>query len=429
MQADPVYHSAWIRHVKKVVTVLVVIGLVSAFSADLIKVQVVAKTASIESGYSLFVEDLSFPFSWKLATFLGLVCITGSGVLALFVEDLRRVGRLTILAFCIMQGWMLLHSLFAFYEGFSPFEIISFKGPAVWWSFTLVFVGLDRDRWKILTPIIYAFSFTATLLALNAIFSQQFSSRIESLRILFGYMPLILWTAPLLFVTLFGDRKWRMAVGSLPFVTFLLCALVSATRSWILLSSLYLPILWYIGRSARDRQSKRNPTALLLCLLCLLSLGGWFLFHSKVSTAINLLSSRLYEDTRSGQYKAFFSQVSILQLLVGSGPRGTWVWAGQNFTSIDGSFILILFNGGLPLLWSYVIIMLRPAVLVLKRTAPTADMVVAGVLLVWGGALTGLSIYSTPDISFSHNLLCLYAGRCLSSFQEGSYLPCSKETV
>src|SRR6185369_6330348 len=128
----------------------------------------------------------------------------------LFVEDIRKVGRLTWTAFIVMQCWMSSHAIIAFFDGFTPFEIISFKGPAVWWSCAAVFVGLNRERWKIISPLLYLFSIAACIFALKAIFSNQFASRIESLRALFGYMPIMLWTAPWLLIAIFQKSKLKM---------------------------------------------------------------------------------------------------------------------------------------------------------------------------------------------------------------------------
>jgi hypothetical protein len=274
----------------------------------------------------------------------------------------------------------------------------------------------------VLSPLFYVFSFVACLFVLKAIFANQFANRIESLRALFGYMPVILWTAPWLLIVLFQKSKLKMLIGSIPYLVILLCSIMVVTRSWLILTLMIPPMLMIVSK--RSIENNYFQSRLLIypaILLLLLATIGWYFFGSQITAAFDMLQARLFEDTRSGQYTEFLSQVSIVDLLIGKGPKGTWIWAGKEYASIDGSYTLLLFNGGLPLLWAYFVLMIRPALKVMQTRAPAADLLAASVLCIWGVALTGVSIYSVPDISLSHNILCLFAGRCLGYLSERDF--------
>jgi hypothetical protein len=129
--------------------------------------------------------------------------------------------------------------------------------------------------------------------------------------------------------------------------------------------------------------------------------------------SITGLSGRISEDSRSGQYRAFFRDVPASDLLLGRGPKGTWYWryAGQ-YQFFDNGYLWMLFIGGLPILLCYITIVLWPAVQALRRGPKGQDRAAVALVLFWALALTGLSTFALPSLLPAGFLMAFFSGRC-----------------
>jgi len=408
--------SYWAR---KLQITLLVVALLGAFSAQLITANAYDTIAtyydSRDEIRGAAMEDYT-PWEIRIAIYAALVCGILAGTMYLFSGGWTSVGVGARLAFVVMVVWMVAHAIATFYEVPPiPAELRGAKGPLVWVSCVILFAGTDKRAWRVFCRLIYIFAYlTAGIVLLNILSFGRFFSQFQAVWFFRGYLHILLWTAPWILLTI-KDAEIplsRLAVRAFPFAVLCLACFLSTGRSWTIIAMLYTVVV--LLKFRKLLQGKPLMKYLLVVCILLLMVMGLRLFSGQIHSSFFLLSERLWTDTRTGQLVEFFSQVSIRDLVIGTGPRGTWWWDGQDYPYIDGSYILMAFNGGLPLLVSYLVIMVLPALRVL-RTRPSWDYVApAVVLLFWALALTGLSTYTNPTVSIEHYILCIYAGRCLS---------------
>ena len=120
----------------------------------------------------------------------------------------------------------------------------------------------------------------------------------------------------------------------------------------------------------------------------------------------------MHEDTRTEQYEEFFAQVPLSDLILGRGPNGVWYFAGNEYQYFDNSFLWMAFLGGLPLLISYLVLIIVPGFRAFFRGAKDDDAAASALLILWAIACLGVSTYSHPSLTPYSYFLCLLAGRC-----------------
>lgn len=386
---------------------LAVVGLLFAFLSDILLAKALSLTA-FSGGTGLYTESFKAPFIWNISTVCGFFAILLSGVLSFFLGDFRRIEVKYLIAFYVLQCWMLLHAINSFWDGFTPFEPFTYKGPAVWWGCFAIFIGTDERRWNVISKVLLFLSYLSSLLILIVLVSTSFMDRYEAMRSLYGYLPVLFWTAPWV-VFVFSENR-RGYIAYLPFLVMVVSTVFIVTRSWMIICVMYL-ISFLVFKNRETPVNRRIASALLLFIISVFLLS---IFYDKLSIAFDLISSRGLEDTRTEQYEYFLSQNTVWDLLFGKGPRGTYRLGRVDYGSIDGSYTLMAFNGGVVLVVTYFMLMVLPAFKTM-RCRPNMEIKASAIMLVfWALALTGFSIYSLPDVSAGHYILCLYAGRCLS---------------
>ena len=360
------------------------------------------------------------PPGTRLAIYSGLLGGVSAGLMFLYFGGWTKIGSGTRFAFVVMLVWMFFHAIFAYYQTLpSLSELRGSKGPFVWVSCVVLFAGTDKQTWRIFCRLTYFFSYIAAVIILIKLFSiRSFSSDPQAYRFFHGFLPMLLWTAPWVILNSLNTRMRtsKLLLLTFPFAVLCLISFLSAGRSWIIISLLYMIVLLFNIRKILQKK----PLMLYLAVVCTFLVVGITLraFSTKIRSSFSVISEGLLKDTRSGQYREFFSQVSIADLLIGKGPRGTWYWGGRDYAYIDGPYTLMAFNGGLPLVVSYIIIIILPAIHVLRSKPSSQDAAPAIILLFWALALTGLSTFTGPGVSIQHYIICIYAGRCLGYLYE-----------
>ena len=108
--------------------------------------------------------------------------------------------------------------------------------------------------------------------------------------------------------------------------------------------------------------------------------------------------------------------VPSLDLLIGTGPRGTWRMGNRDYGYVDGVYFFLLFLGGIPLLISYLYIVIYPAVrcFFLKGFSLYGSFDFACIFMatIWGLVMTGLGTYTAPELKINHYIVLLCVGRC-----------------
>lgn len=398
--------------------IFLLIALLGTFVYQLLIAEAYHYIATILTSYQDLVHaDPSFympPTIGRIAIYSGLFGGVLAGILFLHFGGWREVSLSTRIAFLVMQCWMIIHAIVAFYD-IPPTlgELRGFKGPLVWVSIVILFAGTNKRAWSIFSRLVYVFSYvTAVIVLIRVLSSGSFSSDVQAGRFFQGYLPILLWTAPWILLNIDDARMplSRLALLAFPFVVLCMACFLSVGRSWIIISILYMIVLLFKFRNL----FQRNPiTKYLMKVLTIVLVGIiLFVFSKQIWSSYSVLSEGLLEDTRTSQYVQFFSQVSIADLVIGKGPRGTYYLDGVPYPSIDGTYTLMAFNGGLPLVVCYIVIMILPAFRILRVKPSWKYAAPAVILLFWALALTGLSTFTMPKVSIEHYILCIYAGRC-----------------
>jgi len=312
---------------------------------------------------------------------------------------------------------MLIHSIVAYREvPPSPSELRGTKGLLLWISCLILFAGTDRNAWRLTPRLVHIVSYvTASILLLNILRFPRFSSVLQAQWFFRVYLGILLWTAPWVLLSIKDAHisPARLVFRAFPFGVLVLAVLQGTGRSFLIIIAIYSAVLLAKFKRLLRTQSLAYKGTIACLLLYIAGIAVYFAI-GQITSSFSLLAERLWTDTRTDQYAQFLSQVSVSDLVIGKGPRATWNWDGREYAWIDGSYTLMMFNGGLPLLISYVVIMIVPAWRVLRRR-PSWDYVApAVVLLVWALCLTGLSTFTNPTVSIGHYVLCIYAGRCYS---------------
>ena len=397
-------------HIELVALVFTVIALVSTFLADILAADALAATVGLEAK-NMNSEDMVMPAGWREVMLIGLVSVICGGVYCA-VNGAFRQWRSPVLA-CLMLllVWMGLHTGIAFLDGFQLYEVVYFKGPATWLGLLAIVLGQYNINWNVISRLLTYFAYSSSAIILYSMATVAVNDRFDAMRAIFGYMQTLQYPALWMLLVAFSQKRFLISV--IPFLVYALGSLIVVTRSLILSSILYLLAAIYIGYRFKASKGRKSLVLYSAVIVAFAAVGGSVFFESRLLDAMAMLVDRLDDDSRSGQYEQFLSQISFLDVLVGRGLRGVWSWNGSEYASIDGSYTLMLFTGGIPLLATYVFVMFSAPYRCVRTTPPLHVMAAATTLMFWALALTGFGIYAVPSFRFSHVVLCLMVGMCM----------------
>lgn len=142
---------------------------------------------------------------------------------------------------------------------------------------------------------------------------------------------------------------WMWLIGSTskknPFVYFVLVnmfllAMFCRSRGWLIQSSFMILVVLF---SCKDRNKLTNFFSGIVILCMALIVVSYF-----VPDLIESIIVRLGEDSRSSQYEQFFSQVSLLDLIIGGGGGATYTFnSWDNYKYIDNQILGWMFHYGI----------------------------------------------------------------------------------
>ena len=406
------------QRLERLIDCLVVVGLLSGLATMLMYGHVLASNAFLDSNT---VVATKMTISYKLLKIIEIVSIVGAGVLSYGTISRLAVPGYARTLMWILFSWALWQAFVAFKDGFTPAEPLGSKGPVVWWSLVFLFAGIQKTRWRIIKPVVIVIVFIACIDMVFGIVSlgDDFNryNAVNTLRIT---LSLILWTAPLVFLVP-QKTPLRTIIALLPLAFIGMGALLTATRSWFTIFFLYLIILFF--QHLKTITSAVNRVIFVYFVIFLSSiiiLSSYNTFNSQIQIATSIFSNRLKSDTRTKQLQLFFERVPLYDLLVGTGPRGTWRMNdstyGSHYGYVDGPYLLMLFVGGVPLLLAYVSLVIYPSikafVRIKKLNTNYCDRACTTLGLFWALALTGFATYTFPMLYVSHYVILLCAGRC-----------------
>ena len=221
----------------------------------------------------------------------------------------------------------------------------------------------------------------------------------------------------------YRSRAWIFVDASVLALLGVL-ALWLQRRSWVIDTVLLMGMyVMSLPRRTRLEGQRRATPWLALAVIAVPVLAVVLLETPMASEAMAGLLERLSDDTRSEQYRMFFSQVSLEDLVLGLGPKATYYYGPTDpeYQYFDNAFLWMAFIGGLPILISYCVLIVRPGLVAFFRRKNNGSEVAASgcLLFIWTLVLGGLGVFSNPALSAYSYFICLMAGLCYDTYTTG----------
>lgn len=371
-----------------------------------------------------FVEPRGKPFVYYICHGLGIASALSAGALAGLKGGFRKAGAGTVLAFWILVSTAVTWALIAYtLEDYLSWAALGATGPMVWLSCALVFAGMDKTVWATLERLVRVLAYLTALLALVSIVQNYDYLTERWLSAPVQYMVLLMWIGGWTFLSAWDTAGWTSYLRLFPFVVFVLAAITTQTRSWLLMALFLVMGRIWINRTAGKNRGKTTPkmvaaTGAFIALLVFLVL----LFQEALFDAYARFAHRALDDSRTLQYVEFFSQKTFSDLILGGGPKATWSFGVgeefENYQNFDNNYLWMAFLGGIPLMLSYTVLVIVPGIRAAFKGVVKNDAAAAVLLLLWALACTGFSTYATPSLTPYSYFLCLLSGRCLGFLAE-----------
>jgi hypothetical protein len=363
--------------------------------------------------------SLQKPLIYYILRIVGIFAAIAAGILAGKHGEYRRLNGLARAALWVLIIDSIIWAFIAYdMKDILSGQLFSLTGPFVWLSCILILAGMDRSVWKVLDPLIIIISYITAVFALksliiicNYLTEDRWGSAPAQ------YMVLLMWFAGWTFLSSWSCSGWKLCMRWFPYIVFIIGAILTRTRSWLIMSFLLFIFFLLISKSANTiRAHVIKKFMLFAILLTIIFTSGFLIFQDQYFSAYDRFMERITEDSRSEQYEAFFSQVPVTDLILGGGPKATWSEGeGKYFSEyqyLDNQYIWMAFLGGLPTLVSYVILIILPGLKAYHYGARKNDAAAAVLIILWGLVCAGLGTFSNPTIGSYSFFICLLAGRC-----------------
>jgi len=397
--------------VSAAITALVALSLIASWLSALLPIENSVTVTDAEGKFVLI--EVKTPL-YYIAHSIEIGAAIGAGVLAALTGRFAKVspGARVALAvlFITATAWAI--------QAYGADEILSSNifgvtGPFVWFALVLIFAGADRRIWSYVDPVIRALAYASSILAVRALLTSDYGYYNGFSKYIL-YAILLMWLGGWTLLTATRLRGWRLVVRVIPFLALILMAVCSQSRSWLIMSFLLGVIfIWLRSRETGSALSGMRTVVVIGVLGAAAVAALYTTMPKALDDSVSGMVNRMNDDTRSGQYRAFFAVVPVGDLLLGRGPKGTWYWRGRGeYQFFDNGYLWMLFIGGVPTLVCYFLVVVWPAIRAMTYRPRGVDAAATFLVLLFGLALTGLSTFTIPSISLSSFLTLLWAGRC-----------------
>jgi hypothetical protein len=354
-----------------------------------------------------------------------LILLISAGLLAFFSTDPRSLERKYRLYFALFVGAALLMTVRGYsLSGLASTRLADSRGPFPYLISVLVFIGANRRNWRFLDrAMVLLVILLCTLLVLGMAGLQRFS-RQEGVASFAGLLNAMYWPASWVVLKDYPPQSVGRRLRFVPLVIYGVGSLFTQTRLNFVMLFALLVLYAYLQKKRRVPQGAGWMIAL--------GLGVWvslfvavFLKDTRpfeqVRGVADAFYGRLDQDSRTGQIRRFFEDVQPRELLLGRGALATWAWPGMDLEWTGGTdvgYLTVLFYGGLPLLITYIAVILKPSFRVFARSDPGLQHAAACIVLLWG-----LRMFSStyPGTTIDAYPVLFFVGACISKpFSEPS---------
>jgi hypothetical protein len=397
------------------VSLFAVAGVVGAWLASAMLAESVTTVVN-QWGGVVWIENKSMVY--YLLHGGALACLLAAGTLGAINGGYARLDRAGRVALWVLIGASVLWAVIAYdwREMASP-AILGATGPFVWLSTLALFAGMEAEFWRRLGRVLDVLVVVTAILAVGSVIRSGLhtSGGVYSTN---QYFCLLFWYGGWRCLARdYRSGAW-MAVDVSLLALLGVLALWLQRRSWVIDTALLVG-LYVMSVPRRTWGADRQRTLRWLAVACL---GGVAVAAVVLSTstavheAMSGLQDRLHDDTRSEQYRMFFSQVSLEDLVLGLGPKATYYYGPDNpeYQYFDNAYLWMAFIGGLPILVSYCVLVVRPGLKAFfrRKERDLTQAAAGGLLAIWTLVLGGLGVFSSPSLSAYSYFICLMAGLC-----------------
>jgi len=341
--------------------------------------------------------------------------ITTAGVLAFVSTDFRQIIRGYLLRFLLLLGAAMLMTA----RGYTLPDLLSTKlvdinGPFPFVVSLLAFVGAPRRNWTFIDKTMLVLSMLFSIMALIGVASLGTFTREEGVITLGDPLNMLFFPASWTALKQYPSSSWIVRVRFVPILVYSVGSLFTQTRLNFIMLFALAGVYAYLQYRRRALQAF-GWIATVAFLLWASLFSFVFLRDTRVIDRVDSVaaafSSRLDEDTRTGQLRAFFEEVPLSDLALGRGSFARWNWNGMAWGGADLGYLSLLFYGGIPLLVGYVATHVAPSLSVLRKGVDTVQLTAAGVVFLWGVRMLSSSF---PDKELSYYCVVLCVGACIS---------------
>ena len=280
--------------------------------------------------------------------------------------------------------------------------------PVVMIMSICLFIGYDEKMWAMIKKMVFISSILYTMISTYEIFrfllTFGFNNRLMLSGALYGIVIAIFL---IYFNLLFNDELIKNHKIILLAELFLAVSITTIlqSRSWVA-HSLILVAIFVIKLS-------KNHKHRVVFLLCVVMAGVviFFLASNYISMISQGLIDRLDQDSRTGQLKAFFSQVSFSDLMLGGGMRAGYSCFGDpNYQFLDNLLLLNMFKYGIVPTVAYLALMIVPIFYGLTHRKSEASKGIF-FFMAWIVIMLGVGIFVSYSINIYNILIYVAMGR------------------
>jgi hypothetical protein len=398
---------------ERLVLTLVSLGMIASLVA-LVSVQQALKNQLKPDEF--FSSNIVKSQLYYVAHAIEISLLVPAGLLAMISADWRAIERGYLVRFALFLGAVLLMTA----RGYSFSELLSSKlvdisGPCPFFMSMLVFIGARRRNWSLLGPIMVIVAALFSALTLVSIAGLRTFTRQEGFASLGLILNVLFWPASWIALKDYPQHSFARRLRFGPIVIYGFASLFTQTRLFFVMLFALLVVYIYLQRRRKIPQAGVWIVGLMLVvwlgLFTAVFLKDTRAFE-KVASVADAFSSRLAEDTRTGQLLSFAQSVQLHELVLGRGSLAAWNWGGVVWRGgTDVGYLTLLFYGGVPLLVTYFATHLKPCLAVFRKNRTTWQLASAGVVLLWWFHLSS-SGYPTEELQYYLILFC--TGACIS---------------
>ena len=396
------------------VLTLVALGIVASMAALVSYEETISQ--QLKPG-DIFVPDLVKSRFYYAVYGIELVLFTAAGVLALLSTEWRTIERGYLLRFAFLLGAALLMTARAYsFSELVSTKLVDATGPFPFVLFVLVFVGARRSNWVFLEKALIGLIIFLCALVFWRIAILPSLDRWAGFAYLTGFVNALFWPASWFGLKDHPANSFARRVRFLPIVIYTLGSLFTQNRLNIAMVVAFLALYMYL--QGRRRQPRGVACVIGLAVAVWLGLfAAVFLRETHAFKSLETVGeafySRLDEDTRTGQLVSFVENVEPHELLLGRGSLATWKWSGMSLEwrgGTDVGYLTMLFYGGVPLLVTYLLVHLKPAIRVMWKSSDDWQLTAASIVLLWALRMCS-STY--PDMSLESYTVLFFVGACI----------------